>query len=322
MSRGIRVLSDADSESLCDDDLAWSSITNAYCEFGRDPTIQSSPSVMTMGGGVPAIGNSHLPTQTRIKGAVVPNQSVAGVYIYTSSAPYMHLWDTTSREPIGILASDWLSKQRVATTIAVGIDTLAHRSVEKIVFFGAGPWARQSCRVVANRWSNADVVVIAAHFESAARFASTMPDNVRASGQGRAELRDASVAITLTHTQSPIIYAGDLDPGALVLSMGSAHEVDASFFRDSSALIVDDLNYARLQGDIRAWSDRGEVDEQQLVAKLRGNIGEVLLGTQPGRLDDAESIIGVLQGLTACDVALAKALLDRAGDDHGHLISL
>ena len=50
----------------------------------------------------------------------------------------------------------------------------------------------------------------------------------------------------------------------------------------------------------------------ELRERLRANVGEVIAGTRPGRLDDHERLLAVVQGLTACDVALAKAVVDRA----------
>jgi ornithine cyclodeaminase/alanine dehydrogenase-like protein (mu-crystallin family) len=275
------------------------------------PEIQSRPPAMTIAGAPSAAGPLAL-GQFRVKGAAVPSYGVAGAFLFSREHPKLFLWDAETKAPIALVACDWLSKRRVALTVAVAIQTLARPPVRKIALFGAGAWAFQTCEVVAQQWNEAEIAVVASRLESATAFAERMPDNVRPLADADSALRGADVAITLTTASEPFIRAGRLQPGALLLSMGSPHEVDVGVLRECDALIVDDIDYALMQGDIHAWLTRGEIDEAELADRLRANIGQVLAGVAPGRTADTERLLAVIQGLTACDIALAKVVFDRA----------
>lgn len=310
MSR-LRILSEEQVRALYEDAGGWASIEDAYRDFGRMPEIQSRPSVMTIAG-APTPGGEPQLGQFRVKGAAVPSYGVAGAFLFTREYPNLFLWSTTTKAPIALIACDWLSKRRVALTVAVAIRALSRPSVERIVLFGAGPWARQTCEVLAQHWPQTEIAVVASRLESARTFAESMPPNVVPMGGADPALRGADVAVTLTTASEPFIHSGRLEAGALLLSMGSPHEVDVDVLRECDALIVDDLSYARVQGDIHAWLQRGEIGEDELGQRLRANIGEVLAGLATGRRHDGERLLTVLQGLTACDIALAKTVCDRA----------
>jgi ornithine cyclodeaminase len=94
--------------------------------------------------------------------------------------------------------------------------------------------------------------------------------------------------------------------------MGAPHETDIAVLHEVDALIVDDLAFACVQGDIAAWIRRGELDRAEIPGRVRANIGEVLANLKPGRTHPDERILAVIQGLTACDVVMAKAVVDRA----------
>ncbi len=312
MRHALRILSEEQVVELYEPEQGWRSIEDAYRDFGRAPEIQSRPPVMLIPG-APLAPDAQ---QFRVKGAAVPSHGVAGAFLFTREYPKLLLWSTVTNAPIALIACDWLSKRRVALTVAVAIRALARPTVEKIALFGAGPWARQTCDLLARHWHEAQIAVVASRLQSAERFAEGMPENVVPVGGAERALRGADVAVTLTTAREPFIHRGQLEPGALLLSMGSTHEVDVAVLRECNALIVDDLIYARFQGDIHAWLQRGELDDAELAKHLRASIGEVLAGLRPGRRTNQERLLAVIQGLTACDVALAKTVLDRAAE-HG-----
>jgi ornithine cyclodeaminase/alanine dehydrogenase-like protein (mu-crystallin family) len=311
LTQTFRILSEPEVQALYDPAVGWRSIEAAYRDLGSMPEIQSRPPVMTIAGTPAASGALQL-GQFRVKGAAVPSYGVAGAFLFSREHPKMFLWNAETRAPIALLACDWLSKRRVALTVAVAIEALARPDVRKIALFGAGAWAQQTCELVAEHWSGAEIAVVASRLHSATAFAERMPDNVGPAADADSALQGADVAITLTTATEPFIHAGRLELGALLLSMGSPHEVDVAVLRECDALIVDDIDYVHIQGDIHAWLARGEIDEAELADRLRGNIGQVLAGLAPGRTGDDERLLAVIQGLTACDVALAKAVLDRA----------
>ena len=313
-SQPLRILSEEQVRALYEPRGAWQSIEDAYRDVGRWPQIQSRPPVMTIAGAPTALGEPQL-GQFRVKGAVVPSHDVAGAFLFSREAPRLFLWSTATSAPIALIAYDWLSKRRVALTVAVIIRALAQPTVRRIVLFGAGPWARQTCEVMAENWPDAEIAVVASRLQSATRFAEHMPGNVVPVASADLGLRGADVAVTLTTASEPFIHPGRLETGALLLSMGSPHEVDVAVLRECDALLVDDLDYARVQGDIHAWLQRDDIGEVELLERLRASIGEVLAGLKVGRRRADERLLAVVQGLTACDIALAKVVFDRAVEE-------
>jgi ornithine cyclodeaminase/alanine dehydrogenase-like protein (mu-crystallin family) len=307
----LRVLTEQQVRISIDLPAARQAVEVAYAEHGRTPEIQSLPPVMTIAGPRPTLGRAAL-GQYRVKGAAVPKYEVAGAFMATRDHPYMYLWSAETDAPIGLVACDWLSQYRVAITAAVAIERLAKHPVKKIVLFGAGKYAKETCRLVAANLPDAQLHLLAAHVANAERVAAEMPRSVVASDAPREAIEGADVIVTLTTTRTPIVPGGWLSEGALLLSMGSAHEADIAVLRESDGLIVDDLAYACIQGDIAAWIARKELDPGQLRSTVRATIGEVVAGLKVGREHPNERILAIIQGLTACDVALAKAVLDQA----------
>ena len=177
----LRVLTEQEVKTLIDLPTAWSAIESAYGEHGRTPEIQSRPPVMTIAGPRPTLGRAVL-GQYRIKGASVPCVAAAGAFMATRDHPYMYLWSAETDAPMGLIACDWLSQFRVAVTAAVCVDRLARSNIRKIALFGAGKYATQACSLLAQRWPDAQLHLVAAHLASAERLAAAMPRPVFASG--------------------------------------------------------------------------------------------------------------------------------------------
>jgi alanine dehydrogenase len=316
----LRVLSEDQVKALADLPSAWAAVEQAYREFALVPHVQSIPSIMRIPGPRPHLGNPAL-GQYRVKGASVPIAGAAGAFLSARDYGYMFLWSTETDEPIGLVACDWLSQFRVAVTMGVAVRALANPEVKKIAFFGAGKYGLEGARLLAAQWPDAEFVVVATSQASAERFAAEMPRAVGAGTDAGAAALDADVIVTITNAPAPFLEAGWVKPGALVLSMGSAHELHVEVLRAADALVVDDLSYACTQGDLAAWIRRGEVDEAELPTLLRANIGEVVAGVKPGRKTPQERIVAIIQGLTACDVGVAKSILDQANiTDAGEVV--
>ncbi len=310
MTQTLRVLSEDQVKSLYDRDAAWNAVENAYRAFGQSSDIQSKPSAMRVIG--PLTGTPNFGQMRVVKGAVVPEIGAGGVLLYSRDYPHLYLWDIKSEASTALIACGWLTGERVALTAALTMKKLARPDIKKIALFGGGKnFGAPICRLVAGEWSNAEVNVVTSRMETATAFAAQMPANVAPATAADAA-RDADVIITITMTKAPFIHAGMMKPGAILLSMGSPHEVDIAVLHECDALIVDDLNYASEQGDIGAWLKRGELSEDELKRRLRANIGEIVLGQKKGRLNDNERLLAVIQGLTACDVAVNKLIFDRA----------
>jgi ornithine cyclodeaminase len=266
---------------------------------------------MLIAGPKPTLGRAEL-GQYRIKGATVAGCGAAGVLLATRNTPFVYLWDANTDEPIGLVACDWLIQFRVAISVAVAIRVLATASSKRVAFFGAGKFAAEPCRLLAKTFPELELQVLASNVANAAAFASSIDGRIIPRGDVTAAIQDADIVVTLTNAKAPFLRGEWLKPGSLLLLMGSAHEADVSALQHSDALIVDDLAYAQMQGNLAAWISRGELQPDSICNRVRASLGEVVAGVRPGRIRSDERIVAVVQGLTACDISMAKAALDQA----------
>ncbi len=91
------------------------------------------------------------------------------------------------------------------------------------------------------------------------------------------------IVITMTTANEPFIEAGWLKPGALLCSMGGVPEVHFDVPAEVDRLVVDDLGYALVQGDLHEWIKNGYITEAEITERIDADIGEIAIGTKTGR---------------------------------------
>jgi alanine dehydrogenase len=115
----------------------------------------------------------------------------------------------------------------------------------------------------------------------------------------------ADVVCLTTDADEPVISRDWLAPGAHVSSVGSGHEVDAGTVAAASIFVED-----------RATATQpfpaGSRELASYDAEAVTEVGEVLLGTRPGRTSDDEITVYKSMGHAAEDVAAAALVLRSA----------
>jgi ornithine cyclodeaminase len=94
--------------------------------------------------------------------------------------------------------------------------------------------------------------------------------------------------------------------------MGGEAEVQFDVLAEVNRFIVDDLEYALSRGDMRYWLNSGCVDDEIVSRRVDANIGEVIYGAKPGRVHSDDTVYAIIQGMSICDIAMSKAVLDNA----------
>jgi ornithine cyclodeaminase/alanine dehydrogenase-like protein (mu-crystallin family) len=126
----------------------------------------------------------------------------------------------------------------------------------------------------------------------------------------------ADLVITVTDARQPFIAAGMLKPGAVVCSMGGGNELDYAVLCESERLIVDDPDFASEVGDGGAWIAQGHLSRASFAAQIDAPTFDVVAGKKPGRINPADRIIAIVQGMATGDVAFAAYALSEAAE-HG-----
>lgn len=286
-------------------------IEDAFRLYGQERKVLSNPSAAF------TIVQNDVPTFFWSKGAQLKPLGVVGSFFGAQFGDYyFSLHDCKTGTLLGMVEQAWLTKRRTAATAVVAAKYLANRDARTAALIGAGQIGEEVVRCLPKAFELQDFRVASRTLEGAQelvdRLAPETP-GLRAVATAEEAVRGADIVVTITLAQAPVVHPGWLKKGAFLCSMGGVPEVDFGVLPELDRIVVDDLDYALLRGDLATWIDRGHISREDLLARVDADIGEVVLGTKPSRKRPDETIMAVIQGMAVCDLATAKFLVDRAG---------
>jgi len=216
------------------------------------------------------------------------------------------LFDPDDGRPLALLDGTEITAVRTAMSAAVAARELAPSSTATVTVVGSGVQARS--HLDAFGW---------AFPQASLRLAGRTPDHVKAVATDYPDVEvvdgisaaGADVVCLTTDADRPLIAFADLPAGCHVSSVGSGVEVDAATvasacgFVESRAMATQPFPAGSLELALR---DPESVTE----------IGEVLLGTKPGRRSDDELTLWKSMGHATEDLA-AAAVVYRAATASG-----
>jgi ornithine cyclodeaminase len=205
---------------------------------------------------------------------------------------------------------------RTAAVSGVATDLLARRDATELAILGAGVQARTHIEAIAavrplrrvRIWSrNPDHVGTLAS-ELRPRF--TFP--IDAAATAEAAVREADIVATVTASPEPILERGWLKQGVHINAVGSSiptsREIDTATMV-AARLFVDRRESALAEaGDLLIAMGEGAVKGDHVQAEL----GEVIIGKNPGRRSPGELTLFKSLGLAVEDVASAAYIVRRA----------
>jgi ornithine cyclodeaminase/alanine dehydrogenase-like protein (mu-crystallin family) len=197
---------------------------------------------------------------------------------------------------------------RTAAVSAVATRYLAREHTPTLAILGAGVQAR----------THAEAIPLVREFE---RVIVYSPNNARAfadeigaelAESAEAAIREADVLVTATNAAGPVLERAWLKPGAHVNAVGGRppqmEELDVDTVA-GSAFFVDRRESAENEAnDYRRALAEGAIGADHIRAEL----GEVVLGTKPGRSGDDEITVFRSLGLAVEDLAAAEYVVRRA----------
>ena len=309
----MRILGENEVRALATMEGGFRACEQAYRYYGERRDVLSHPSsaFLTL--------PRDKPAKCRLKGAHLASLGVAGVRLASPGNYFCWVIDFESGAPIGLVAEDWLHRRRTATTGALVAQWLAGREVRTAGLIGTGRIADEFAATLQFAFDLADLRVASRTPSNAEAFVRRHSDGagpLRAVGGIREAVEGSEVVVTITTAKEPFIEPGWLAPGAVLLPMGGCPETQFGVLDEIDRVIVDDLDYAMVQGDLHAWIAAGHISVDGLTGRIDGDIGEVAIGALPGRTGPDERILAIIQGMAVCDVAMAKMVLDRAGEEN------
>ncbi|MFN8161872.1 MAG: hypothetical protein U0R52_12605 [Solirubrobacterales bacterium] len=194
----------------------------------------------------------------------------------------------------------WLRTGAAAALSAVALAAPGHRSVGVIGCGANGAWAAR-CLAAAGFGPG---VCHDADAEAAAGLAGELGWRPGERGEAAAQ----PVVVTCTPGDRPVVLRSDLRPGQHLAVLGAdargKREVETEVLRQSR-LFCDEWEQASGGGEIAAAVEAGGVRRSDVT-----ELGDVLRGSAPGRLDGAEVTLFDSTGLAIQDLGIAAALYE------------
>jgi ornithine cyclodeaminase/alanine dehydrogenase-like protein (mu-crystallin family) len=220
------------------------------------------------------------------------------------------LFDGETGETRAIMNASAITAIRTAAVSAVATRLLAREDARELGILGAGVQARshlEALRLV----RDFDTVRI---FSPTAAHAQALAKETGAEAVGSAQeaVSDADIVVTATSAVDPVLRREWLKPGAHVNVIGgrppTMRELDVATVADS-AFYVDRRESAEKEAfDYRDALEAGAIGTDH----IKGEIGEVLIGTAPGRQSPDELTVFRSLGLAVEDLAAAEYVVRRA----------
>lgn len=222
------------------------------------------------------------------------------------------LFDGASGTPLAVMDSASITAARTAAASAIAAKYLAPASATTVTFVGCGVQAR--AHLAALRVVRPITRVVAVDIDAAA--ASRFIYEARQDGLEvvstiqRDATRIGDIVVTSTPSRRPILGVEDVRPGAFIAAVGAdneeKHEIDPDLLR-CAAVIVDDLEQCARMGDLHhALASRA-----MSLGDVRASLDQIVTGSRPGRVDDAEIVVFDSTGVAIEDVAAAALVYER-----------
>lgn len=286
-------------------------VEDAYRHYGAERRVTSNPSASY------TLVQSQPPVMVWMKGAQIAARGVAGVFFGAQFGDYYFaVLDGRQGTMKGMIEQAWLTKRRTAVTGCVTLQKLARPGAKVAALVGAGQIAEEVARCLPHGFDLTDFRVASRTPEGAQKFVDRLKPDVnapiRAVASAEEAVRGADIVVTITLATEPIVKPGWLAEGATLVSMGGVPEVEFDVLDEVGKLVVDDLDYALLRGDLANWIASGRISQEDMLARVDADIGEIVSGIKTGRTDPSERIVAIIQGMAVCDLALAMHVLEQA----------
>lgn len=234
---------------------------------------------------------------------------------YDSHQGTVMLFDAENGRLKAVIDATEITATRTAAASAVATDQLARPDSSVLAILGAGVQGNNHVRAIPLVRDIAEIRVWSRNPDHAARLVENASGNgaeIRAAATVTEAVAGADIICTTTASPDPILSGGHLEPGMHINAVGSsvpfARELDSEAMARSRIFVDRRESTINESGDFLMARNDGVVDEDDIVAE----IGELIVGSHPGRDSDSEVTLFVSLGLAVEDIAAGNLVYRRA----------
>jgi len=219
-------------------------------------------------------------------------------------------------EVLAIMEATWITAVKTAAASAVATRYLARSKSERLCLIGAGLQAIAHIMALSKVMNIREVRLWSRTPATAQKFAEQSKEHtagakvVVAEEAGEA-VQDSDVIATLTPSRQPIVLESWVKAGTHINAMGAdaagKQEIDPKILMKAK-VVVDDVEHSSKSGEINVPMTDNLFSREGIY----GEIGEICLGTKPGRTSENEITVFASTGIAIQDIAVAEMVYRRA----------
>jgi ornithine cyclodeaminase/thiomorpholine-carboxylate dehydrogenase len=281
-------------------------------------SVPPRTAAMVPDAGLLAVMPAHLPGEAgglEVKlVSVFPGNHARGL---PSHQAVIALFDATTGSPMALMDGTHITAFRTAAASALATRVLAREDARTLAIIGAGVQGRSHLEALTRARDFTEVRIASRSRAHAEALASGHPGAV-AAPDFESAIRGADIVCVCTDSEVPVIRFEWLEKGAHVNSVGSnvrGGELDAETCARGRLVVESRVAFQP--------PPAGAHELQGLDPEAAAELGEVLLGTKPGRTSPSELTIYKSMGHAVEDAAAARLVFDRARrEGAGRTVSL
>jgi ornithine cyclodeaminase len=225
--------------------------------------------------------------------------------------------DAETGQPLAIMDGAMVTGLRTAATSALSCRVLGRADARTLAIIGSGLQAGTHIDAITRVRSIAEVRVSSRTADGAATFVRSFARShanisIHAATDAEAAVRGADIVVCASTSSEPVLRASWLKPGAHICGIGShaigKRELDSETVAGCAVIAADTRAGCLAEADdIRIPISEGRISVERVV-----ELGEILMGTQPGRQTATEITLYKSVGMAAMDAAAARLAYDTA----------
>lgn len=309
------ILTRSDVQSLLDIASVMNAVEQAFRDFALCRAVMPVKTYLAVDNGDFRAMPATLPGAVGVKWVNVhPRNAAQGLPTVMATLIYN---DPLTGYPLAVMEASDLTAYRTGATAAIAAKYLARKDSSTLGIVGAGRQAYTQLTAHARLFKFKEIRVFDLNAPAADRFVSSLPGYpLRACSLE--ETVAADIVCTATPAREPFVRKEWVHPGTHINAIGAdaagKEELEPSILK-AAMLVVDDLRQATAAGEINVPFRKGLIG----IGDIHATLGEIIIGSKPGRNDGESVTVFDSTGLAIEDIAVAKLVYDAARERGGYL---